>query len=419
MLPGARRHFSRKAGHYLRAAEGIQPGGCADPAGGRRKRGPRAPGGEGSCRAPIDPGECPRGSDLDGRPASAGLLRPPDRVRRREGCGGGSRCALPEPGDPFRDSGTRFQVLGGLAGIWSATLTGVAPPEGPIIFGFIVERDFNAIQGPFEASLKDAARMDPVVGAAVVTTLGSHSEEAVREIAAQALRDLSAPGADDALRSSARGDREDSVRAASLTTLAESKGAGISGLAMQLVLEDESPIVQSTALLLLSQKAPQDPQTQRFLVDCLTLGRPAKALSALADSSFHLLRTSPTRELQEGLSMLLLHRAGADPDLADVFVKEAVAGGLPQFMPLFRLLESSLPAESPIRDTLRRGAQKLEEAPRYAALAEQIREGEKQVRVLYDEVNRPGTTEERSDSLAREIGSLIERISESRKQLEK
>jgi hypothetical protein len=289
-----------------------------------------------------------------------------------------------------------------------------APPQG-LVFAFLADARADGEQGPYEASLSGAAGP---AGALLLDALRGDSTGDVRLAAALGLAKAAPAGASEALRAAALADDEFRVRVSCLQALETLRSADLPALARQLALQDESPEVQAASLQVLSRTSASDPATHRFLADCMAAGKPEEALPALAESGIRALAQSPSAELQNGLSALLLQRA-SDADLVDAFVDRAVEAGMAQFLPLFRALAGSLPADAPAREALSRGGRQLEEAPAYEALAAGIREAEERVRTLWSEFNRPESSPQERARVRGEISTLLFRIWERQQALRK
>jgi hypothetical protein len=285
--------------------------------------------------------------------------------------------------------------------------------NGPVQFHFKTPQRPGPPNGAnYEASLAAAAREDRSASGAVLAAFSQDADPDVRAQAARALPRLDATGAAATLSTAARAEESPEVRKACLGALAELKFPELPALAKHLAIQDEIPDVQAEALRVLVQTAPKEAETGRFLTDCLLSGRPDGALQALTESAFRTYESAPTPSLQEGLSTFLLQHATSDADLIEIFVDQAVSQGMVQFIPIFRAIETSLPADSTERDALGRGARQLEDAPRYVELAARIRESENNIQGLWDEIRRPETSVARDQELRRQIMTQMNQLSE-------
>jgi hypothetical protein len=297
---------------------------------------------------------------------------------------------------------TRFQATAALSGLHSVVLTVGAPP-GTLVFAFIPDPGTDHERGPYEASL---AGPDGTAGALLLDALRGNDSDPVRVAAALGLGRTPSVGTPEALRAALLADDDEQVRLSCLHSLEAVRSADLPALARQLALEDEYSDLQAASLRALARTSAADPATQRFLADCLLAGKPEGALGALAESGFEALAKAPSAELQQGLSSLLV-RSATETQVVETYVARAVEGGMAQFLPLFRLMEGTLPADDPLRATLSEGARKLEQAPAYAALAGQLRETQSKLRGLWDELNRAGLPPERRTAVREEISALI------------
>ncbi len=303
------------------------------------------------------------------------------------------------------DNWARFQVLCGLGGVPSMFMTAGGLPDGPMVYAFLAGHQGDYQFGSYEKSLGEALRSNPGILAMVTGVLASDPFLQSRAVAARVLGEWGGADAGSAISRSVLTDECDEVRASGLEALARLKSPEFLSIVQKLVLQGPSAEVLSAAVGNLPAAVSFDAPVRDFLIACLSTGKPEGALPALAGSVFDYLSAGKAQELQPGLTSFLIHHA-SEAEVVEVFSERAVAGGMTQFLPVFQALASTLPADSDSREVLERSIRQLQEAPRYVALAKRIREESEAVRLLWVEVNRPGTQPSRKEELVEKIGAL-------------
>lgn len=314
-----------------------------------------------------------------------------------------SRELLTAAPDPW----VRAQAAAGLGGLSSATVVSVKGARTTYVF-FIKPPDPTK-EGPFFASLREAARRDASAGGALSGSFAEEKDPLARSARALALGELAPPGGVDTLRSALLSDGDARVRRAALAGMESAGAADLAELARGAVRRDEDAGLRGDALGALARRFAAEPATAEFFADCLARREPGDAMPALVRGSLASLEAAPSPALRDGLSRLLLEK-GSDPDVADAFAREAVERGQPAFLPLLRTMEASLPAGSPARETLSEAARRLEDAPRYAAIAKRVKDVEAQARALREEAARSGTSDARREDIHSRLNALFSEL---------
>lgn len=313
--------------------------------------------------------------------------------------------------NPATDPWVRVQVLAGAGGLSSMNLILACLRDGPVTYLYTFDAGGLSPKGPYDSSLGGGARLLP----SVLTALRSDPSSNARQAAVRVLAELGPPSASEALAQALSSDPSGDVRSASLEGLARLKSPDLLAWVEKSALQDDAVEVRSAAFRVLPKTTPPDPAAGAFLSRCLATGlAEADVHPALVAAAFD----HAGRALQPDLSAFLIQHAGEE-GVARVFAERAVAGEMTHFLPLFQTLTSSLPADSPARESLERASRQLLEAPRYAALARQIQEGSTAIRAMWDEFNRKGTAAPRRDEILAKISTMTFQLWEIEEALEK
>jgi hypothetical protein len=313
---------------------------------------------------------------------------------------------------PQADEWTRYQALAGMGGIASTRLTTLLVGESSeAVFVFNLDTEYPYTKTEWERGPLPSTDLPALLPA----LLGADPDARVREIAAVLMGRDGSPAAAAALERGLQTDADPFVREACLNELA-SRGASSLPALRRAALEDAESDVRTAALRSIAKAAPNDPQQAAFLAQATLDPRFAGLRPALAETAFQYASPEASAQLRPALLGLLTRNAGEEA-LVDVFVQQATERGLTEYEPIFRALASGASPE--LRTLYERGIRKLDDAPRSVALAEQIRAGEREVLGLWEERNRPGTSDARKDeidvALNRKVGELAARRIESRR----
>jgi hypothetical protein len=293
------------------------------------------------------------------------------------------------------DPWVRAQAAAGLGGLSSAN---VVPVKGArTTYVFFIKPPDPIREGPFFASLREAARRDASAGGALSGSFAGEKDPLARSARALALGELAPPGGVDTLRSALLSDGDARVRRAALAAMESAGAPDLAELARGAVRRDEDAGLREDALGALARKFAAEPATAEFFADCLARREPSDALPALVRGSLASLEAAPSPALRDGLGRLLLEK-GSDPDVADAFAREAVERGQPAFLPLLRTMEASLPAV------------RLEDAPRYAAIAKRVKDVEAAARALREEAARSSTSDARREDIQSRLNALFSEL---------
>lgn len=303
------------------------------------------------------------------------------------------------------DDWIRFQVLAGLGGLPSRRLSAGGLPGQDLVFAFGLEDRADFRRGPFEDSLAEGLRADPSLQGILAATLSSDPSDLARAVAARVLAASGAASAEAALMRAVQTDEDGRVRAAGLSSLADLRSASLPSLVRQALLQDPATDVHHAALKLLPTSLPYDREIRDLLSGCLRTGTPDDALGELPGAVFEYMARNQAHDLHPELVSFLL-RNSQQPGVMEVYAAQAVRLQMTQFLPVLQALSSTTPEGSVARELLDRTNRQLTEAPRYAAMAEQTRKTAASIRELWDEVNRPGTTEERKAEQIARISTL-------------
>jgi hypothetical protein len=313
---------------------------------------------------------------------------------------------------PEADVWTRYQALAGIGGIASERLTTLTVGESrEATFIFNLEPDYSFAKTEWHRGPLALAVLTGVLPG----LLAGDPEERVREVAAVLLGREATPRAWAALERGLQTDADHFVREACLTELARRGAASLPAL-RKAALEDAERDVRAAALRSLATAAPNDPEQAVFLAQATLDPRCADVRPALVETAFRYASPEASSLLRPALLGLLTRNSGEEA-LVSAFVEQVAERGLTEYQPLFRALASGASPE--LQALYERGIRKLDDAPRSVALAEQIRADERTILGLWEERNRPGTSDARKDEidavLNRKIAELADRRAESRR----
>jgi hypothetical protein len=311
------------------------------------------------------------------------------------------------------DRWTRLQTISALGGLPSMDFGYSVAPGTELNFRFKVKAALgNEPAGQYEGSLLESARTDPAAVSLVEGALAEDPDFRVRTASAMAIPRLRGSEGEAALVAALSAEQIPSVRVACLSALGEIGYSGLPPLVKTFILQDSSDAETGAALDLLTKTAPKDPETGRFLAECLSSGKLDESPEPLVRSAFQVLGVAPSAALQEGLSQLLVRQASANPAMVEVFVEQAVSLGMAQFKPLFASLLPSVPEDSSAHDALALAIVQLDNPAHYVELAGQIRESETRLQGLWAENNQPGTPPARLTALRNQIQAETDRLSD-------
>jgi hypothetical protein len=308
---------------------------------------------------------------------------------------------------PSADSWTRFQALAGIAGVASTRLTTLTLGDDPRpSFVFNIEADYPYARTEWERGPLPSTDLSGLLPELLA---GDRASE-VRELSATILSRGGGPWAP--LERALQTDSDEFVRKTCAMELARQGPASLGAL-RRAAVDDAEGDVRAAAFQAIGKVAPEDAEQAAFLAQASLEPRNSKVLPDLVEAAFEYSGPAAATVLRPTLVALLTRNAG-DPALVSAFVDQAADRGLSEFQPLFRALAAGASAD--VRADYERGIRKLDEAPRSAELADQIRAGRQEVAALWDEWNRPGTDDARKAEIEAAIQRKVSEIAARREE---